>query len=102
MRKITAILILSGSLGFTATAFANDVTLALQPPEALKALCDKVGGKFSQDASGYECGTNCQGKPGTDCTVFCKPGAKCYAQVIRGRRVHNAEDALKVPAKKAR
>ena len=102
MRKITAILILFGSLGFCATAFANDVTLALQPPEALKAVCDKVGGKFSQDASGYECGTDCQGKPGTDCTVFCKPGEKCYAQVTRGRRVHSVEDALKVPAKRAK
>ena len=102
MRKITVIFILFGSLAFGATALANDVTLALQPPEALKAVCDKVGGKFSQDASGYECGTDCQGKPGTACTVFCKAGAKCYAQVIRGRRVHNVEDALKAPARHAR
>jgi hypothetical protein len=102
VRKITAILILFGSLGFGAAALANDVTLALQPLEALKAICDKVGGHFTQDSSGYECGTDCQGKPGTACTVFCKAGEKCYAQVIRGRRVHNIEDALKAPGKRGR
>ena len=102
MRKIIAILILFGSLGFAATAFANDVTLALQTPEALKAVCEKVGGHFSQDSSGYECGTDCHGKPGTSCTVFCKPGAKCYAQAMGGRRIHNVESALEAPGKHAR
>lgn len=54
--------------------------------EELKNVCDKPGGSFSQDAGRYGCGTNCQGKPETDCVVACKSGQDCIAQFPgRGR-----------------
>jgi len=78
---------------------ASDVHLAKQTAEEIKSVCDKAGGKFSQDANGYGCGTDCHGGPGTDCVVFCKTGEKCDAQVIGGRRPKNALSALQAPAR---
>lgn len=102
MQNLTAILILIGTLGLSGPALASDVNLPKQTPEQMKAVCDKVGGKFSQDTSGYECGTDCHGKPGTDCTVFCKPEQKCVAQVVGSRRPRTVESALQAPARGAR
>ena len=102
MRTFTAIFILIGILGLGGPAWARDIYFPKQTAEALKAVCDKVGGRFSQDTSGYECGTDCHGKPGTDCTVFCKPEQKCAVQVIGGRRPKNVESALQAPERHAR
>lgn len=61
----------------------------------IKSACDKVGGSFSQDPGGYGCGTNCQGKPGTDCVVACKNNDKsCFAQVPGRARPKSLPDAL--------
>ncbi len=62
--------------------------------EALKSACDKAGGKFSQGDKLYGCGTDCVGKPGTDCTVTCRTDQRCTAQVIGGRRPRCVADAL--------
>ena len=102
VRNLFGAFILIGVLALGGPALAGDIYLPKQTPEQIKAVCDKVGGKFSQDTSGYECGTDCHGKPGTDCTVFCKPEQKCAVQVIGGRRPKSVESALQVPAKRAR
>ena len=83
-------------------ALASDVSLPKQTVAEIKSACDKAGGKFSQDARGYACGTNCQGGPGTACTVYCRDGERCTAQVVTARRPHNVLDALKVPEHKRR
>ena len=98
MRNLFAPLIIASVLGFTATSLAGDVHLPKQTAEEIKSVCAKVGGKFSQDANGYECGTNCHGGPGTDCVVFCKAGEACVAQVIGARRPKNVLSALQAPA----
>lgn len=101
MRDLIALLIIAGVLGFSAPvsvpALAADVHLPKQTAEEMKSICTKAGGKFSQDAGGYECGTDCHGGPGTDCIVFCKTGEKCIAQVIGARRPRNALSALQAP-----
>jgi hypothetical protein len=94
VRHLTVTLVLIGTLGLATSASARDIYFAKQTPEALKAVCDKVTGRFTQDSAGYECGTDCKGKPGTSCTVFCKEGQKCVAQVMGGRRPHSIESAL--------
>ncbi len=99
MRYLTASLILIGAVGFGAPSFASDIHLPKQTAEEIKAVCDKVGGKFSQDANGYDCGTDCHGAPGTDCVVHCTAGQKCVAQVIGARRPHDVLSALQVPAR---
>ena len=99
MRISTAALILMGLLGFTASSLASDIHLPKQTADEVKAVCDKAGGKFSQDANGYDCGTDCHGGPGTDCVVFCKAGQNCVAQVIGGRRPKTALSALQAPAR---
>lgn len=98
MRDFIAPLIIAGVLGFSGPCLAGDVHLPNQTVEEMKGVCTKAGGKFSQDAGGYECGTNCHGAPGTDCVVFCKTGEKCVAQVIGARRPRNALSALQAPA----
>jgi hypothetical protein len=90
--------ILIGAFGLSAPAFANDINLPKQTTEQLKAVCDEAGGKFSQDTRGYGCGTNCEGGPGTSCTVFCQPDKKCVAQVMGARHPRRILDALKKPA----
>ena len=102
MRSLTVPLVLIAVLGLAGVCSANDVNLPKQTPDELKAVCAKAGGKFSQDASGYGCGTNCSGGSGTDCTVFCKPEQKCVAQVIGARRPKDVLSALQAPMKHAR
>jgi hypothetical protein len=102
VRHLTATLIVIGAIGLSGAALARDIYLPKQTPEQIKAVCAKVGGNFSQDAHGYECGTDCHGKPGTACTVYCKPGQKCAVQVIGGRHPRTVESALVAPARHAR
>ena len=99
MRNLTAPLVVAAVLGFSAPSLASDIHLPKQTAEEMKSVCDRVGGKLSQDANGYECGTDCHGGPGTDCTVFCKAGENCVAQVIGARRPKNALSALQAPAR---
>ncbi|MCK9919673.1 hypothetical protein MXD81_62155 [Microbacteriaceae bacterium K1510] len=97
MRHLTALLILTGALALNGAALARDLTLPKTSTDQLKSACDKAGGKFSQDAKGYGCGTDCAGAPGTDCTVFCPADTKCTAQVIGARRPRSVADALTTP-----
>ena len=102
MRHLTALLILTGALALNGAAFARDITLPQTSAEVLKSACDKAGGKFSQDAKGYGCGTNCLGRPGTDCIVHCAAGEKCTAQVMGARRARSVAKALSKPTKRER
>ena len=102
MRHITALLVLTGALAFNGAALARDVTLPKTSPDELKSTCEKAGGKFSQDARGYGCATDCLGKPGTDCTVYCQADQKCTAQVVGSRRPHSVAEALTKPERKHR
>jgi hypothetical protein len=97
VRHLTALLVLTGALALNGAALASDLTLPKTNAEALKSACDKAGGKFSQDAKGYGCGTDCQGGSGTDCTVYCEAGQKCTAQVIGARRPRSVAEALTKP-----
>lgn len=97
MRDLIALLIIAAVLVFSAPALAGDAHLPKQTAEEMKSVCAKAGGKFSQDANGYGCGTDCHGGPGTDCVVFCKSGEKCVAQVIGARRPRSALSALQAP-----
>jgi hypothetical protein len=98
VRTFIAFLILVAIAGAIGPAGAAETTFRLSTADELKAVCQKVNGKFSQDQSGYGCGTDCHGQPGTACTVFCKTGAKCYAQVDGARRPKDALSALQAPA----
>ncbi len=102
MRHLTALLVLTGALAFNGAAPARDLALPKTSPDELKNACEKAGGKFSQDPRGYGCGTDCLGKPGTDCTVFCPTDQKCTAQVVGGRRPHSVAEALTKPERKRR
>jgi hypothetical protein len=95
--SIAALFILTGGLALSGAAQARDLTLPKTSADQLKKACDKAGGKFSQDARGYGCGTDCAGKAGTDCTVFCPTDSKCTAQVIGARRPRSVADALTKP-----
>ena len=97
MRTTTALFIISATLALSAPSFGRDITLPKTSADQLKAACEKAGGKFSQDAKIYGCGTDCQGKPGTDCTVNCTPDGKCTAQVIGARHPHSIADTLTNP-----
>jgi hypothetical protein len=104
MRHLTVLLIVAGALAVLASArpaLAIDTTLAKASVDEVKAVCEKVGGRFSQDSKGYGCGTNCHGGPGTSCIVNCREGERCVAQMTRGRRPHSLESAL-VPGGKKR
>ena len=96
MRSVAVPLILSGFL-----ASRSRLTLAMYPSkhtaEEVKSVCEKVGGRFSQDATGHYCSTDCHGGPGTDCVVGCKTGLPCVAQVIGSRRPTNLANALQAP-----
>ncbi len=98
MRNLTLPLILIGTIAVTGSALSNEVSMHKHTAEEIKTICEKVGGKFSQDAAGYDCGTNCRGGPGTDCVVGCKTDQPCVAQVIGSRRPTNLLNALQVPA----
>lgn len=102
MRNLTALFVLTGALALNGAALARDLTLPKTSPDELKATCEKAGGKFSQDSRGIGCGTDCLGKPGTACTVFCPTDQKCTAQVIGGRRPHSVAEALTKPQRKKR
>lgn len=97
MRYSMAALILIGVLGLSGPSLARDIYFAKETAAQLQAVCDKVGGKFSQADSGIGCGTDCHGKPGTDCTVYCPSGKRCVAQVIGARRPRDAASALLAP-----
>jgi hypothetical protein len=97
LRHPTALLILTSVLTLSGAAIARDLTLPKTSAEAIKSACDKAGGKFSQDARSYDCGTDCHGGSGTDCVVHCEAGQKCTAQVIGGRRPHSVAEALTKP-----
>ncbi len=91
--KVSLILIGAFALGI-GPSLAQGVSLHKHTAEELKAVCDKAGGSFSQDAEGYGCGTNCKDKPGTDCVVACKNGQDCIAQVSGRGRPTNLLNAL--------
>jgi hypothetical protein len=99
VRSLLAFLILAA---LAAPAAARDMTLPKTTPEALKAACAKAGGKFSQSATIYGCGTDCLGHPGTDCTVDCVADKRCTTQVIGGRRPRSVAEALQKPERHAR
>jgi hypothetical protein len=97
VRHLTAFLVLAGALALGSAATAKDLTLPKTSAEAIKSACDKAGGKFSQDAKSYGCGTDCHGGQGTDCVVYCETDQECTAQVIGGRRPHSVAAALTKP-----
>jgi hypothetical protein len=94
--KAAALVLFVASAMFAAwPSFAAEVSLKLSSADEMKAACEKAGGSFSQDNSGYGCGTDCRGGSGTDCTVFCPTSAKrCTAQVGGSRRPKTLEQAL--------
>jgi len=94
MRRLALPLMLIGIFGLSVSSFARDVSIGKHSAEEVKSVCDKVGGRFSQDAGGYGCGTNCQGKPGTDCVIGCKNDQNCTAQVPGRGRPTNLLNAL--------
>jgi hypothetical protein len=102
VRNLSVLLILIGALGLSAPSFARDITLHKISGEEMKAACEKAGGRFSQDPSGYGCATNCKGGAGSDCIVTCKADKGCTAQVIGGRRPHNVAQALTKPQRHQR
>ncbi|MGA7519726.1 MAG: hypothetical protein WBW28_22635, partial [Pseudolabrys sp.] len=69
MRTLIVLLILAATFDLSGSSVASETTMRKSSAEELKSVCDKAGGSFSQDASGYGCGTNCEGKPGTDCVL---------------------------------
>ena len=82
---------------------AAEVSLQKTSAGDLKALCEKIGGAYSEDNSGYGCSTDCRGGRGTDCTVFCPSTAKrCTAQVGGARRPKTMEQALSRVSKRKR
>jgi hypothetical protein len=84
-------------------SFAIDVSVGKHSIEEIKAVCEKMGGRFSQGAAHYDCGTNCHGGPGTDCIVGCNTADQsCIAQVSGGRRATTLQNALQAPARRAR
>ena len=96
MRNLIVPLILVGAFGLSSgwALAAQEVSLHKHTAAELKSVCDKAGGRFSQDAGGYGCGTNCQGKPGTDCAIGCKNDQNCTAQVPGRGRPTNLLNAL--------
>jgi len=102
VRHLISLLILTGAFAHSGTALAEETTLPRTNAEQLQSACTKAGGKFSQDAKGIECGTNCQGGPGTDCTVYCPTDQKCTAQVIGARRPRSVAEALTKPERHRR
>jgi hypothetical protein len=99
LRTITALLVLAAALAASGQATARDITLKKTSADELKAICTKVGGKFTQGPKRYGCGTDCKGGTGTDCIVSCAPDGKCVAQVVGGRRPRTIEEALTRPAR---
>lgn len=96
MRILIVLLILVATFDLSiGSSVASETTMRKSPAEELKSVCDKAGGSFSQDANGYGCGTNCEGKPGTDCVLACKNNEKnCFAQVPGRARPTSPLNAL--------
>ena len=96
MRNSTNFIILSVIIALSiGSSMASETTMRKSTAEELKSVCDKAGGSFLQDAGGYGCGTNCQGKPGTDCVLACKNSEKgCFAQVPGRARPTSPLNAL--------
>jgi hypothetical protein len=97
VRHLISLLLLTGALASSGVVLAAETTLPRTTAEQLKDTCTKAGGKFSQDAKGYGCGTDCHGGPSTDCTVFCTADQKCTAQVVGARRPRSVAEALTKP-----
>ena len=91
-----------GAVGLGGPGPARESRLGKSTLADIKAVCDKVGGKLSQDARGFGCGTDCHGHPGTDCTLYCKTDEKCVAQTMSSRRATSFENALKAPERHSR
>ena len=72
MRSLAVAVILIGIFGLSVSPFARDASVGKRTPEEVKSVCDKVGGKFSQDATGHYCGTNCRGAPAPIATSAAK------------------------------
>jgi hypothetical protein len=102
VRNLFLPLILIGAFGFSVSCLASEVSIHKHTAEELKSICDKVGGKFSQDTSGHYCGTDCHGGPGTDCVVGCKIDQPCFAQVIGSRRPTTLLNALQATTRGTR
>jgi len=86
VRNLAVPLALIGALGLSVgPSLAQGVSMHKHSVEELKNVCDKAGGSFSQDAGGYGCGTNCQGKPGTDCVVACIKWSRLHIAQFPGR-----------------
>jgi hypothetical protein len=102
MRSLVIPVILIGLVGLSASSFAGEVSVGKHTSEEVKSVCDKAGGKFSQDTTGHYCGTDCHGGPGTDCVVGCKTGQTCIAQVIGSRRPTSLVTALETPPQSRR
>ena len=94
MRKLIVPVVLMSALGFSGSSLASPINLHKHGAEEIKAVCAKAGGKYSEGAGTYACGTNCHGGPGTDCVVFCKADQMCDAQVIGARRPTTPLSAL--------
>lgn len=105
VRHVIRLLILVGAvsvMGLGAASLAREATLGKATLDQIKSVCDKVGGKLSQDANGVGCGTDCHGRPGTDCTLYCKTDQKCVAQTMGAKRATSFENALKAPERRGR
>jgi hypothetical protein len=100
VRTITALIVLAGIVALGTPSLARDLTLPKTTADQLKAACAKAGGKFSQDARGYGCGTDCNGGPSTDCIVHCVANERCTAQVIGARRPRSVAEALTKPKRR--
>ena len=50
MRNLSASLVLVGILWFGGSSLAAEVSMQKHSAEEIKSVCDKVGGRFSQDA----------------------------------------------------
>ena len=97
MRNLAVPFILVGALGLSTSSLARDISIGKHTADEVKRVCDKVGGKFSQDTTGHYCGTDCHGGPGTDCVVGCQTSKPCIAQVIGSRRPSTLLNALEAP-----
>lgn len=103
MKFICAALFALALAALAPPSSAAEVNLQKTSADDLKALCQKVGGAYSEDNSGYGCSTDCQGGKGTDCTVYCPSTAKrCTAQVDGARRPKTVEQALAPVSKRKR
>jgi hypothetical protein len=52
VQSLTVPLILIGTFTVSSSVLANEVSMHKHTAEEIKTVCDKVGGKFSQDAAG--------------------------------------------------